>query len=56
MMEKIKERFTRQELMITMITACATLAVTCRIFLLLRAEGNLYTMGIFPLAILIGLY
>ena len=55
-MEKIKERFTRQELMITMITACATLAVTCRIFLLLRAEGNLYTMGIFPLAILIGLY
>lgn len=56
MMEKIKERFTRQELMITMITACATLAVTCRIFLLLRAEGNLYTMGIFPLAILLGFY
>lgn len=39
-----------------MITACATLAVTCRIFLLLRAEGNLYTMGIFPLAVLLGLY
>lgn len=55
-MEKIKERFTTREIVITIITVCAALAVTCRIFLLLRAEGNLYTMGIFPLAVLLGLY
>ena len=55
-MEKIKERFTTREIVITIITVCAALAVTCRIFILLRAEGHLYTMGIFPLAVLLGLF
>lgn len=55
-MEKMQERFTTKEMVITMIAACASMAVTCRIFLLLRAEGNLYTMGIFPLTVLMGLF
>lgn len=55
-MGKIRQQFTKKELTITILAACVALAVTCRIFLLLRAEGNLYTMGIFPLAILLGLY
>lgn len=55
-MGTIRERYTKKELCITILTACAALAVTCRIFLLLRAEGQLYTMGIFPLAVLAGLY
>lgn len=55
-MNKIQERFTKKELTITIAAACAALAAACRIFLLLRGEGNLYTMGIFPLAILLGLY
>lgn len=55
-MEKIRQYFIKKELIITILAACAALAVTCRIFLLLRIDGNLYTMGIFPLAILLGLY
>lgn len=55
-MERILQRFTRKELIITILAACAALAVTCRILFLLYAEGNLYTMGIFPMAVLVGLY
>lgn len=55
-MDKIQQRFTKRELIITIGAACAALAVAFRIFLLLHMEGNLYTMGIFPLAILLGLY
>lgn len=55
-MDKIRERFTKRELTITIAAACAALAAACRVFLLLRAEGNLYTMGILPLAIFLGLY
>lgn len=55
-MKQLKKQFDRKEAVITILTACAALVVTCRIFLLLRAEDNLYTMGIFPLAIVVGLY
>ncbi len=55
-MERTLQRFTRKELIITILSACAALAVTCRILFLLHAEGNLYTMGIFPMAVLLGLY
>lgn len=55
-MKQLEKQFKRKEAVITILSACAALVVTCRIFLLLRAEDNLYTMGIFPLAILAGLY
>ncbi len=55
-MEKIRRDFTTRERIITITAACAALAAACRIFLLLRAEGSGYTMGIFPLAVCLGLY
>lgn len=55
-MDKIREKATARELALT--GAAALLAAACagRIFLLLRAQGSVYTMGIFPLAMLFGLW
>lgn len=55
-MEKIKERFTARELMLTVCCALVSLLCAGRIFLLLHRAGSVYTMGIFPLALLFGLY
>lgn len=50
-----KKVLTRQS-MLTAVSALMALLCAGRIFLLLRAEGNVYTMGIFPMALLFGLY
>ncbi len=55
-MKKIKERFTTQELTLTACCALVSLLCAGRIFLLLHRAGSVYTMGIFPLALLTGLY
>ncbi len=56
MMEKIKERFTGKEAAVTGIAGTAALLAYVRISLLLWREGSLYTMGIFPMLLLFGLY
>lgn len=55
-MESIRKEASVRKQALTGISA--VLAVVCagRIFLLLRAQGSVYTMGIFPLALLFGLY
>lgn len=55
-MNKRKEGFTAPQAAVTV--CCALLSLLCagRIFLLLRGAGGVYTMGIFPLALLFGLY
>lgn len=55
-MKKITERFTARELALTVCCALAALLCAGRIFLLLRGTGSVYTMGIFPMALLFGLY
>ncbi len=55
-MEKIKERFTMREAVVTGVAAAAALLVYGRISLLLWREGSLYTMGIFPMLLLFGIY
>lgn len=55
-MERIKEEFTAREAAVTVCCAFAALLCAGRIFLLLRGAGGVYTMGIFPLALLFGLY
>lgn len=55
-MEKIKERFTARESVLTVCCAIVSLLCAGRIFLLLHSTGSVYTMGIFPLAFLFGLY
>lgn len=55
-MKKGMERFTARELTVTVCCALAALLCAGRIFLLLRESGHVYTMGIFPLALLFGLY
>lgn len=55
-MKKLKERFTAQELALTACCGLVSLLCAGRIFLLLRGAGSVYTMGIFPLALLFGLY
>lgn len=55
-MEKIKSSFTAGEAVVTGIAAVAPLLASARIFLILHREGRLYTMGLFPLAILLGIY
>lgn len=55
-MEKIKSRFTVREAVATGVAATAALLASGRIFLLLWREGSLYTMGLFPLALLFGIY
>lgn len=55
-MERIRKSVSMRELALTGISA--VLAVVCggRICLLLRGQGSVYTMGIFPMALLFGLY
>lgn len=55
-MEKEKERFTAREAAVTVCCTFAALLCAGRIFLLLREAGGVYTMGIFPLALLFCLY
>ena len=54
-MEHISKNRSR-ELAFTGISAFLALVCAGRIFLLLHAQGAVYTMGIFPLALLFGLY
>lgn len=55
-MEKRREGFTAREAAVTVCCALISLLCAGRIFLLLRGTGGVYTMGIFPLALLFGLY
>lgn len=55
-MERIRKDVSMRELALTGISAALALVCAGRIFLLLRAQGSVYTMGIFPLALLFGLY
>lgn len=55
-MEKKRERFTAQEAVAAVCCALASVLCAGRIFMLLRGTGSVYTMGIFPLALLFGLY
>ncbi len=50
-----KERSVRESVL-TVVCALAALLCAGRIFYLLLSEGSVYTMGIFPLALLFGLY
>lgn len=56
MMEKRKDRFTVREAVVTGVAVAAALLAAGRIALLLWREGSLYTMGIFPLLLLFGIY
>lgn len=55
-MKKIKSGFTAREAVVTGLAVVAALLASGRIFLLLHREGSLYTMGLFPLALLLGIY
>lgn len=52
----MRKRESVRELVLTGISALAALICAGRIFLLLLREGHVYTMGIFPMALLFGLY
>ncbi len=55
-MESIRNRASVREFVLTVISVLLAAVCGGRIFLLLHAQGNVYTMGIFPLALLFGLY
>lgn len=55
-MERVKKEVLVRKPVITVGCALAALLCAGRIFLLLLREGHVYTMGIFPLALLFGLY
>lgn len=55
-MDTRKEGFTAREAVVTGCCGLASALCAGRIFLLLRGAGSVYTMGIFPLALLFGLY
>ncbi len=55
-MESITKNKAARELALTGTSAVLALACAGRIFLLLHAQGSVYTMGIFPLALFFGLY
>lgn len=55
-MKQIKSSYTAKEAVITGLAAVAALLASGRILMLLRREGSLYTMGLFPLALLFGIY
>lgn len=55
-MESIRKNASVRELVFTGISAALALICAGRIFLLLLREGHVYTMGIFPMALLFGLY
>lgn len=52
----MRKRASMRELVFTGISALAALICAGWIFLLLLREGHVYTMGIFPMALLFGLY
>ena len=51
-----EKRMTAREALVTAVCALAALLCAGRILILLMAQGGVYTMGIFPLALLFGLY
>lgn len=55
-MENIRNNGSAREVVCTGISAFLALVCAVRIFLLLYAQGSVYTMGILPLALLFGLY
>ncbi|MDE5939116.1 MAG: hypothetical protein K2H37_08560 [Lachnospiraceae bacterium] len=55
-MESISKNRSARELAFTGISALLAVVCAGRIFLLLHGQGSVYTMGIFPLALLFGLY
>lgn len=55
-MESINKNRSVRELVLTGIAAFLAFVCAGRIFFLLHAQGSVYTMGIFPLALLFGLY
>ena len=55
-MERIGKGTSAREVVCTGISAFLALVCAVRIFLLLYAQGSVYTMGILPLALLFGLY
>lgn len=55
-MERIRKETPMRELALTGISAFLAFVCAGRIFFLLYAQGNVYTMGIFPLALFFGLY
>ncbi len=55
-MERIRKNGSARELALSGAAAILPLVCAVRIFLLLRAQGSVYTMGIFPLTLLFGLY
>ena len=54
-MERIRKNGSARELALSGAAAILPLVCAVRIFLLLRAQGSVYTMGIFPLTLLFGL-
>ena len=55
-MERIGKGTSAREFALAGISAFLALVCAVRIFLLLYAQGSVYTMGILPLALLFGLY
>lgn len=55
-MDSIRVKASVRELVVTGISAFLAAVCGGRIFLLLHAQGSVYTMGIFPLALLFGLF
>ncbi len=55
-MKRIGKGMRTREAALTGISAFLAFVCAGRIFFLLRAQGNVYTMGIFPLALLFGMY
>ncbi len=55
-MERIRKNGSARELALSGAAAILPLVCAVRIFLLLRARDSVYTMGIFPLTLLFGLY
>lgn len=55
-MESIRQKSSVRELAVSGICALAAVLCAGRIFILLRAQGSVYTMGIFPMALLLGIF
>lgn len=55
-MKRVGKDVAVREFVIVGISAFLAAACAGRIFLLLYGQGSVYTMGIFPLALLFGLY
>lgn len=55
-MESMRDKASARERALAGISAVLALICAGRIFFLLHAQGSVYTMGIFPLALIFGLY